>query len=62
MKTAVEWHNLPFKPMTPPKVVGGYKLGKQTSNNLIITMTHKPKWFHRQMMKIFFGLYWFNVK
>ncbi len=51
-----------FKPMTPPKVVGGYKLGKQTSNNLQFTMTHKPIWFHRQMMRICFGWYWFDVK
>jgi hypothetical protein len=51
-----------FKPMTPPKVVGGYKLGKQTSNNLQFTMTHKPIWFHRQMMRICFGWCWFDVK
>ena len=50
------------KPMTLPKVVGRYRLGKQTSNNFQIDMTHKPIWFHRQMMKICFGWYWFDVK
>lgn len=48
--------------MKTAKVVGGYKLGKQTSNNLQFTMTHKPIWFHRQMMRICFGWYWFDVK
>jgi hypothetical protein len=47
---------------TLPKVVGGYRLGKQTSDYVQFTMTYKPKWFHRQMMKIFFGWYWFNEK
>jgi hypothetical protein len=33
--------------------VGGYKLGNTT-----LTMLNKPKWIHRKMMKIFFGVDW----
>jgi|SanBayMetagenome_1026888.scaffolds.fasta_scaffold332421_1 hypothetical protein len=50
------------KPITLPKVIGGYRLGKQISNNLQFTMTHKPIWLHRQMMRICFGWYWFDVE
>jgi hypothetical protein len=40
-----------------PSNVGGYRLG---DHNLATTfiMTYKPKWIHRKMMKIFFGLEW----
>jgi hypothetical protein len=43
------------------QVVGGYKLG---NHNLATTfcLTYKPKWIHRKMMKIFFGLHWIDVK
>jgi len=54
-----------FKSITPPKYVGGYRMGKHTSNYIQFNMYHKPIWFHRQMMRIFFGWYWFddtNVK
>lgn len=39
------------------KNVGGYKLG---DHNLATTflMTYKPKWIHRKMMSIFFGVKW----
>jgi len=33
--------------------VSGYKLG-----NTILALTYKPKWIHRKMMKIFFGVQW----
>ena len=40
-----------------PNAVGGYKLG---DHNLATTfrMTYKPKWIHRKMMSIFFGVQW----
>lgn len=40
-----------------PNAVGGYKLG---DHNLATTfiMTYKPKWIHRKMMSIFFGVKW----
>ena len=53
------------KPTTLPKVVGGYRMGKHTTDYIQFNMYHKPIWFHRQMMRIFFGWYWFddtNVK
>jgi hypothetical protein len=33
--------------------VSGYKLG-----NTILSVPNKPKWIHRKMMKIFFGVQW----
>jgi hypothetical protein len=33
--------------------VSGYKLG-----NTILSVPNKPKWIHRKMMKIFFGVEW----
>ena len=42
-----------------PSKVGGYRLG---DHNLATTfcMTYKPKWIHRKMMSIFFGVKWVN--
>lgn len=42
--------------------VGGYRLGKNDTNYLQINLEHKPNWFHRQCMKIFFGIYWVDIK
>ena len=43
----------------PPKIKGWYVLGStDKSNTLSISLTFKPKWIHRQMMRIFFGWYW----
>ena len=36
-----------------PSKVGGYKLGNTT-----LGLTYKPKWIHRKMMSIFFGVKW----
>jgi hypothetical protein len=33
--------------------VGGYKLGNTT-----LALPYKPKWIHRKMMSIFFGVKW----
>ena len=52
--------NLTF--IAPPEYVGGYRLGKQDTGYFQINLTHKPKWLHRQMMRIFFGWYWFDEK
>jgi hypothetical protein len=40
--------------------VGGYRLG---NHNLAMTlcMAYKPKWIHRKMMKIFFGVQWVDT-
>jgi hypothetical protein len=35
--------------------ISGYKLG-----NTILAVPNKPKWIHRKMMKIFFGVEWFD--
>jgi hypothetical protein len=47
----------------PPKIKGWYVLGStDKSNTLSISLTQKPKWLHRQMMRIFFGWYWVDEK
>jgi hypothetical protein len=43
--------------LKPQQVVGGYKLGATT-----LYLRYKPRWIHRKMMKIFFGLDWIDVK
>ncbi len=49
-----------FKSITFPKYVGGFRLGKLKTDYIQFNMTHKPNWFHRQTMRIFFGWYWFD--
>lgn len=35
------------------KNAGGYQLGHE-----ILSVPYKPKWIHRKMMRIFFGVKW----
>jgi membrane-associated HD superfamily phosphohydrolase len=51
MKKSIE--NLLIKQTLP---IGGYKLGNTT-----LALTYKPKWIHRKMMKIFFGVQWVDA-
>ena len=52
-----------FEFIKPPKIKGSYVLGSTNkSNTLSISLPWKPKWIHRQMMKIFFGWYWVDEK
>ena len=52
-----------FEFIKPPKIKGWYVLGStDKSNTLSFSFTFKPKWFHRQMMRIFFGWYWVDEK
>lgn len=47
----------------PPKVKGAYVLGSRNMENTIaFHLAFKPKWFHRQMMRIFLGWYWVDEK
>ena len=39
--------------------VGGYRLG-DSNYYTIFSLTHKPNWFHRTMMRFFFGMIWVN--
>jgi hypothetical protein len=41
---------------------GCYALGNNKTNTLCFYLSWKPKWLHRQMMRIFFGWYWFDKK
>ena len=42
-----------------PKVKGAYVLGSRNKTNTIaFHLAFKPKWLHRQMMRIFLGWYW----
>lgn len=47
---------------TPPEVVGGYRLGKRDLGYVQFNLTYKPNWFHRQMMKLCLGWYWYDAK
>lgn len=49
--------------ITTPKVKGAYVLGSRNKTNTIaFHLTFKPKWLHRQMMRIFLGWYWVDEK
>lgn len=42
--------------------VGGYRIGKLKSGYTQFNLTYKPNWFHRQMMKLCLGWYWYDVQ
>ena len=47
----------------PPKIKGAYVLGSRNMTNTIaFHLVFKPKWLHRQMMRIFLGWYWVDEK
>ena len=47
-----------FKLQTP-NYVGGYRMGID-ADYFQFNLTHKPNWFHRTMMRIFFDAHWFD--
>ena len=56
----IKGENLEFNSVKEPKVVGGYRFGNNKSYFSEITLTYKPSWFHRKMMKLCLGMYWFD--
>jgi hypothetical protein len=46
--------------VSPPKQVGGYRLGNKKSDYIQFNLNYKPKWLHRQCMRICLGWYWFD--
>ena len=46
--------------ISPPKCVGGYRIGNSNSNHIQFNLVYKPKWLHRQCMRILLGWYWFD--
>lgn len=44
-----------------PNYLGYYQIGKG-DGCLQLCLTEKPKWFHRKMMNIFFGIKWINYE
>ena len=61
MKTAEKQGELKIA-KTPPPSVGGYRFGNASTHYTQMNLNYKPKWLHRQCMKMFFGLYWFDQK
>jgi hypothetical protein len=45
----------------PPLLVGGYRFGNASTYYTQVNLYYKPNWLHRQFMRIFFGLYWFDL-
>jgi len=68
METTLE--EMQIHTISLPKYVGGYRIGGihhsfrigGGSDWLEINFTYKPSWFHRTMMKICFGIQWFDIK
>lgn len=46
--------------VSPPKHVGGYRIGNHKSNYIQFNLVNKPNWLHRQFMRICLGWYWFD--
>ena len=46
--------------ISPPKPVGGYRIGNNKLNYIQFNLNYKPKWLHRQFIRIFLGWYWFD--
>jgi hypothetical protein len=40
---------------TPPKVAGGYRIGKELNGSIQFNLTYKPNFIHRFFMKICLG-------
>ena len=40
-----------------PKPVGGYRLGDEKAS-ATLHLTKRPKWLHRKMMRLCFGVVW----
>ena len=59
MKVTEEELNKIIKKSRIQTFVGGYRLG-QSNLYIEFNLTHKPNWFHRTMMRFFFGMYWVN--
>lgn len=49
-----------LKMMTTPDYVGGYKFGKKGRGGTVFSLTYKPHWVHRTMMRVCLGFYWIN--
>lgn len=44
-----------------PKTVGGYRLGDEKAA-ATLHLAKRPKWLHRKMMKLCFGVEWVDDK
>jgi len=42
------------------KPVGEYRIGNQ-KHFIAFSLTEKPHWFHRLMVRVFFGLRWYDT-
>lgn len=45
---------------TGPPRVGGYRLGDR--QGFVIALDKKPRWIHRQMMRLAFGWVWEDIR
>jgi len=55
-------NEIQFKAYTPPKVAGGYRIGKELNGSIQFNLTHKPNRIHRFFVRICLGWYWFDAK
>ena len=55
-------NEIQFKAYTPPKVVGGYRIGNELTGSIQFNLTYKPNRIHRFFMRICLGWYWFDAK
>lgn len=47
----------------PPVYAGAYRIGKEDTNNLYISLNYKPNRIHRFFSRVLIGWYWVeNIK
>lgn len=49
-----------FQMFSFPKYVGQWTIGGE--NGLSISVTNKPNWFHKHMMRLLLGITWKDIK
>ena len=61
LQDAEDFMSVTDKLIATPKTVGGYRLGDEKAA-ATLHLTKRPKWLHRKMMKLCFGVEWVDDK
>ena len=61
LQDAEDFMSVTDKLIVTPKTVGGYRIGSGSSS-LTFQLEKRPKWLHRKMMKLCFGVEWVDDK
>ena len=56
----IEWELMSTRSITPPKIVGGYRVTPNADEGglVFMTFTKKPSWWHRMWCRLLLGWTW----